>query len=389
MDESGETEVYFFSYTYIWREIMVKYGVIIAISLVLIIIVFVSISTIMKNQMDIVTFLQEEEEKSSFVFIENGETKVAVRPNEYMPLASTVKIVVALEYAFQVEEGKINKEEKVELTELERYYVERLDGGAHEAWLAYIEEQEIVNDGMVTIRDIVRGMIGFSSNANTEYMMAKVGVENIEARLDGLGVQSHSPLFYYVSAMFIPYELKKDKTVKQAKEDIVKEINKMSDEDIARISKVIHQKITEDDTYIQNADILRWWDKEFDQLYSKIFTKSTTYEYANMMNQINHHQFPPIVQEEVEYALGMIMDNPENQKWLQRAGKKGGSTQFILTDALFAEDKEGNRYEISIFFHNLTPKETERLMKQLNEFELRLLTEPTYREKVYSDLQNH
>ncbi|UOE93488.1 serine hydrolase [Alkalihalobacillus sp. LMS39] len=368
---------------------MVKYGVIIAISLVLIIIVFVSISTIMKNQMDIVTFLQEEEEKSSFVFIENGETKVAVRPNEYMPLASTVKIVVALEYAFQVEEGKINKEEKVELNELERYYVERLDGGAHEAWLAYIEEQEIVNDGMVTIRDIVRGMIGFSSNANTEYMMAKVGVENIEARLDGLGVQSHSPLFYYVSAMFIPYELKKDKTVKQAKEDIVKEINKMSDEDIARISKVIHQKITEDDTYIQNADILSWWDKEFDQLYSKIFTKSTTYEYANMMNQINHHQFPPIVQEEVEYALGMIMDNPENQKWLQRAGKKGGSTQFILTDALFAEDKEGNRYELAIFFHNLTPKETERLMKQLNEFELRLLTEPTYREKVYSDLQNH
>ena len=41
------------------------------------------------------------------------------------------KIVIAIEYAKQVAEGKIRKDEKISLKELEKYYVKNTDGGAH------------------------------------------------------------------------------------------------------------------------------------------------------------------------------------------------------------------------------------------------------------------
>lgn len=45
------------------------------------------------------------------------------------------KIVIAIEYTKQVAEGKIRKDEKISLKELEKYYVKNTDGGAHPAWL--------------------------------------------------------------------------------------------------------------------------------------------------------------------------------------------------------------------------------------------------------------
>lgn len=52
-----------------------------------------------------------------------------------LPLASTVKTIIAIEYAYQVANKQINPFEKVCAEALERHYMVNLDGGAHEAWL--------------------------------------------------------------------------------------------------------------------------------------------------------------------------------------------------------------------------------------------------------------
>ncbi|WP_407269945.1 hypothetical protein [Radiobacillus sp. PE A8.2] len=71
------------------------------------------------------------------------------------------------------------------------------------------------------------------------------------------------------------------------------------------------------------------------------------------MSQLNNQTFPEGVQEYLEYILGVMMESPGNQEWLKRAGKKGGSTRYILTDTLFAEDKKGHKYEMAIFSMSL------------------------------------
>ena len=47
-----------------------------------------------------------------------------------MPVASTMKLIVALEFTKQVTEGKIDSSSFVSINDVNRYYVPNTDGGA-------------------------------------------------------------------------------------------------------------------------------------------------------------------------------------------------------------------------------------------------------------------
>src|SRR5699024_12348093 len=66
--------------------------------------------------------LQREHATSSCVMKENGDVQLDLRSSEMMPLASTVKIVIANEYAFQEYEGKIDNHEPLHLQDLDTYH---------------------------------------------------------------------------------------------------------------------------------------------------------------------------------------------------------------------------------------------------------------------------
>lgn len=81
-----------------------------------------------------------------------------------------------------------------------------------------------------------------------------------------------------------------------------------------------------------------------------------------------------------------ILENPANKEWLEHSGMKGGSTAFVLMKALYATDKNGNRTEMAYFLNNLSVLEMTRLQMSMNEFELRILTNKEFREKVKTEL---
>ena len=80
--------------------------------------------------------------------------------------------------------------------------------------------------------------------------------------------------------------------------------------------------------------------------------------------------------------------NPANRQWLAHAGMKGGSTAFVLTKALYATDKNGNQTELAYFFNNLEPEENVSLQADMNEFELKILTNPAFRDSIQRVLPN-
>ena len=81
----------------------------------------------------------------AFFISYNGEEVVKRQPDLQMPLASTTKIIVAIEYAYQVAEGKIDPQEKVPLAEVDHFYLEDTDGGAHQNWLEEIDKKGVVD----------------------------------------------------------------------------------------------------------------------------------------------------------------------------------------------------------------------------------------------------
>lgn len=77
--------------------------------------------------------------------------------------------------------------------------------------------------------------------------------------------------------------------------------------------------------------------------------------------------------------MEQLMQNPKNRKWLTHAGQKDGSTAFVLTQAFYAKDKDGNQTEIAFFANNLNTIEQGKLSKNMNGFQLKFLKDEKFR----------
>ena len=95
-------------------------------------------------------------------------------PEVPRPLASTMKVLVLVEYARQVEAGRLDPAERVPLDSIGAYYVPLTDGGAHRQALAWLRAGR-VREGTVALDDVARVMIRHSSNAATDYLIGRLG----------------------------------------------------------------------------------------------------------------------------------------------------------------------------------------------------------------------
>ena len=78
--------------------------------------------------------------------------------------------------------------------------------------------------------------------------------------------------------------------------------------------------------------------------------------------------------------------NKDNHKRYAHIGAKGGSTLFVLNDAMYAENLKGDQYEIVLLFDDLNFIERLLLNTNWNSFESKLLSSAEYRDKVRDEL---
>ena len=83
------------------------------------------------NENLILDFIKKNPNKSAIVIVRNDTILAQRNNNNKMPLASTVKIIIAIEYAIQSASGELDPNETVPLEELEKFYIPNTDGGAH------------------------------------------------------------------------------------------------------------------------------------------------------------------------------------------------------------------------------------------------------------------
>ncbi len=141
----------------------------------------------------VLNFIKSNPEKSSILLVRNDTIFTIINIDKVMPLASTVKIILAIECAEQSANGQINPDELISLTELDKFYVPNTDSGAHSSWLISIKDK--IYDDKISIREIAKGMIKFSSNANTEWLLNKLGRENVNNCLNSLGLKNHTEIY--------------------------------------------------------------------------------------------------------------------------------------------------------------------------------------------------
>ena len=326
----------------------------------------------------VVAFIRANPGRSAVLLVRNDTTLVSLRPDQPFPLASTVKIIVAIEFAKQAASGKLKADEPVLLSDIDRYYLPATDGGAHPEWKSGLKAQNLISNGRVPLLEVAKGMIRYSSNASTEYLMDRLGFDNLNANLMELDLPKHDRLTPAVAPLMLYSTSDKQATLQR--------IRSMSAQEYEAQSLAIHQRLKQDaDGSFKKQFIFP--DIELQKLWSDRLMGSTVREYVSIVQKLNKRTyFAPAVQG----YLDQIMEwpfavNPGNQAIYEHLGMKGGSTAFVLTNALYATDKAGNRSELVFFFKNLTLAENQLLQKNMNTFLINCIQTNRYQQTV-SDL---
>lgn len=315
----------------------------------------------------IARIINEHKEHYSIILSEDDKILIQINPEKCRPLASVVKLIVAIEFAEQVVAGKISNDELVALEALARYHAPNTDGNAHREWLSYLENNnKIIKEHYVPLWEIARGMIGFSSNANTEFLLDRLGLDNVNRRLEQLGFREHSKIKYLVSDMYIDEQLFTIKT----------------DEEIYQQGKIIHDKLKAGFIHPDSFDYKHGLSLRKQKLLNDRMASATALEYHELLQKIcGNNYFKPEVQTELS---SIIERKVQPDKYdIIRMGAKGGSTIWVLNYVCYMERQNGKRYKLVLFSNYPSEKNNNFLItKLLGKFVNELTNDTKHAEKL-------
>lgn len=341
-----------------------------------------SYSVLRDNPEYVLNHLKENPETTSLYMAENGQEKIAYEADVIRPLASTVKILVMVEYAMQIDEGKLDKDSPVSLDDLNQYYFKNTDGHAHEEWLSMLDSEEKINKNEVRLHDVAKGMATYSSNANTDYLIDLLGVDAINERAQTLGLTQHEDVYPIVSALLIPTYIKSESW---SEKQLIKELEKLSMDEYRSLATELSKEMKEgtikieEETFDSSMAVQRVWS-------DRLIGASAT-DYGTLLTVISNDQLPEVAAKTVRDLLEWPMQLHEgNRERFVHLGAKGGSTAFVMNNALYAEDHDGNRIEIVLLTDDLNVWQGILVRKNMNSFEAKLLESEEYRQEVQEEL---
>lgn len=329
------------------------------------------------NADSMLQFISNNRSKASLYLIRNDTLLAKLNELNLMPLASTVKLLIAIEFAKQTGSNIISEDSTIAINELDKYYLPNTDGGAHPAWLEYEKKILHLKNDSIQLIDVARGMMMFSSNANAEYLLDLLGLDNVKSNVQLFGLDNHTAIFPIVSSLMLYQNPRK---VKESQ--ILKGINKLNEEAYCKTIFQIHYAL-KFDTILKKKFNPADLSVKMQKLWSDRLTASSTKNYAQLCSILNNRRYLDatsygIIADIIEF----IMESPLNQKIYKKFGIKNGSTAFVLTEAFYATMHNGTKIEAAYFFNDLTPSENLQLQGWLNDFRIGLTQDENFQKKV-------
>ncbi|QNK88329.1 serine hydrolase [Sporosarcina sp. resist] len=330
----------------------------------------------------VLNHLKDNPQTTSLYLAENGVALTRYQSDVVRPLASTVKILIAAEYAMQIDTGQLNKDSSVPVADLNRYYLKNSDGGAHEEWLKAMQSEDKIENNEVTLHDVAKGMATYSSNANTDYLIDLLGISAINERAKALGLTQHEEVYPIVSAVLIPNQIKSES---MNDKQLIKKLESMSMDEYRTLAEELSEQMKEGT--IQTGDMKYNSSRGVQKVWSDRLIGASASDYGKLLTVISNDQLPTTAAETIRDLLEWPMQlNESNHDRFVHLGAKGGSTAFILNDALYAENHNGDKIEIVFLIDDLNFWQGMLIRKNMNSFESKLLGSEDFRLKVQREL---
>ncbi|MEP7254782.1 MAG: serine hydrolase [Ferruginibacter sp.] len=322
-------------------------------------------------------FINANKNRASVYITRNDTVLANLNENKLMPLASTVKIMIAIEFAQQATHEVINENSYVNISELDKYYIPNTDGGMHPAWLKYAKDTKALKGDSIKLVDVARGMIMFSSNANAEYLMDLLGFDNVKDNITLFKLKQHTAIYPLVGSLFL-YQIPK----KSTEDKLIKSLGSLSEKKYSMEAYDRHMDLKED-TGFKATFKPEQFSMKLQKMWSDRLPSSTTKEYVELVQALNKRE---VLDEDAFFPIAEVLEFPMENKAFQAVfkhyGVKGGSTGFVLTHVIYFTMKNDTRMEIAIFFNDLTPEEEQKLEGWLDPFEAQIIFDASFRDRV-------
>lgn len=328
----------------------------------------VSKHNLKKDKDDLLNYFKKNKDAISITINEDGLNTFTINPNKKYPLASTLKIIVAFNFVKYAINDRISITEKVNLDYLDRFYIENTDGGAHPRW-----KNSLNNLSEVSILEIAKGMMQFSSNACTDFLISKIGIDVINDSIEDLQLYNHDKITYLTPSVLIPSYLSGKKKL------VANKISLMNLHDYQNLSCELFEKMANKKCDHLKDKAFKMSNQKIQLLTTKKLPHSTTTEYANLMFKLGNELLTEREKQLFSDILigKSIKNEDDNFFWY-----KGGSTGFVLTSALYKQRKNRSQISVSLFIADDTGGELYWVRNILNNFVTSIANDSNFREKV-------
>lgn len=349
------------------KILFVGFAVIAVIIIIFIVLgIVVSKRNMKNNKYDLLNYFEKNKDKLSITLKEDGQDTVALNSEKEFPLASTLKIIIAYNFVKSVTNNKISINDNVELSKVDKFYIPNTDGGAHPNW-----KKSLNSSTEASLLEIAKGMMQFSSNACTDYLINKIGMDVINQSIEALKL-NHDKIAYLTPPILIPGYLSERRSV------AINKLEAMDKQSYQELSQVIFEKMKTNETAGLEEIASKMLNQKMQLLLTNKTASSTTKQYADLMFRLGKelltHKEKKIFS---EILIGKgSKDEGDDYFWF-----KGGSTMFVLTSALYKESKN-TTVSVSLFIKDDTGGELYWIRNILSDFVKSIATDLEFREKV-------
>lgn len=322
------------------------------------------------DKYDLLTYLKKHKDKMSITIKENGIDTLAINSNQKFPLASTLKIIIAFNFVKAITNDRFSITEKVELDDINKFYIENTDGGAHPNW-----KKSIGYPKEVSLFEVAKGMMQFSCNTCTDFLIDKIGPDIINDSIKALQL-NHDKISYLTPPILIPGYLSDKRSLAMEK------LESMNQQSYQELSRHLFEKMNANKTVSLVEKAPKMLNGKMQLLMTNKMSSSTTKQYADLMLKLGNKLLTKKEKELFsEVVLGeSVKGNSADYLWY-----KGGSTMFVLTFALYKEFQD-NTTSVALFIKNDTGGELYWIRNILRDFVVSIALDIEFREKVKDQL---
>jgi len=323
-------------------------------------------------------FIRNNPDKVSFYFIKDDSINFGLNEDNLKPVASLSKTIIALEFAYQVLSGTINSEELVAVAELDRFVI---GDDNFKNWQKQIKKDRLILKGKIPLKYVTQGMVRHSANACADYIINRLGIDNINRRIDILGI-NHEPIFPFTASLLVAFNYGD-----LERQSFLNLTQQWTREEYKAKVQSVHDKLTTENDFLvmvkKRLSSDRYRDLKYDEIWSNNFSLSSAKEYAQLIERINGgdfgHEMEPMLR--FLFETWALEENVELKSSFDGLAYKGAGTNSMVNVWLYLRDKEGSTTQFVGLFNNLSKEEFKEIEINISNFGFKMCTESDFRQK--------